>query len=459
MKILTVSFFDDNFGDMLIRICFDRLLKVVMKNLGYDGGDFVIDNMHIKEIDEQKIGGADLILFSGGAMFGFNNLGSFDAIDNITALAEEKNIPVVFSSLGINNMHADDESGARLNAILRRKCVRAMSVRETAEVFTPFAKGCSFEVVSVCDPAVWAKHVYRKDVLEVRNAKKRRIVGLNVVRGGLFKANGNKWTLDDEQEYFRGLIKLFEQKGIEYRFFTNGSVLDNNSMAYIAKRIGVSADMLISPDSTREVVRAIAGFDAVLAIRMHSAIISYALDIPSMDLIWNEKIPYFYKNTGYPDRALDLESCTPEVVLRMTQELLDDRGFKADEAYLMTLYEYLYKTLGGILKKPADNAYDFAQVSHLMGMQESGIDDDVVDYRTKLSRGRYCYETLFEADMERRSQIRSLKKELKDANKRAKEYQAKYEELAQESEEARTKLGKINHLLPVRIYHRIFKKK
>ena len=459
MKILTISFFDDNFGDMLIRICFDRLLNVAMKNLGYGDGDYVIDNMHIKKIDEQKLADADLILFSGGAMFGFNNLGSFDAIDRITAIAEDNGTPVIFSSLGINNMHADEESGARLNEILRRKCVRAMSVRETAEVFTPFAEGCNFTVVSVCDPAVWAKHVYRKEVLEVRNAKKRRIVGLNVVRGGLFKANGKKWTLDDEEAYFKKLTELFDQKGIEYRFFTNGSVLDNNSMAYIAKNIGADPDKLISPDSTREVVRAIAGFDAVLAIRMHSAIISYALDIPSIDLVWNEKIPYFYQNTGYPDRALELELCTPEVVLRMTQELLDDRGFKADEEYLMTLYRFLVKALGKVLKKDVGEGYGFAEVSHLMSMQESGIEDDVTDYRTKLSRGRYCYETLFNADMERRAQIRSLKKELKAAKKSADEYQAKYEELAQESEEARKKLGKINHLLPVRIYHKIFKRK
>ena len=172
MKILTISFFDDNFGDMLIRICFDRLLTVAMKNLGYSDGDFVIDNMHIKEIDEEKIASADLILFSGGAMFGFNNLGSFDAIDAITAIAEKKGIPVVFSSLGINNMHADEESGARLNAILTRKCVRAMSVRESVDAFTPFTEGCGFEVVSVCDPAVWTKHIYRNEIVEIKRAKK-----------------------------------------------------------------------------------------------------------------------------------------------------------------------------------------------------------------------------------------------------------------------------------------------
>ena len=459
MKILTISFFDDNFGDMLVRICFDRLLRVVMKNLGIDESGYAVDNMHIKEIDEEKVASADLILFSGGAMFGFNNLGSFDAIDTITAIAEEKSIPVVFSSMGINNMHADEESGARLNAILKRKCVKAMSVRETAEVFTPFAEGCSFDIVSVCDPAVWAKHVYRREVQEVRNAKKRRIVGLNIVRGGLFKANGKKWTLDSEEAFIKGLIALFEQKDIEYRLFTNGSVLDNNSMGYIAKRIGVPDDKLIVPDSTREVVHAIAGFDAVVAVRMHSAIISYALDVPSVDLVWNEKIPYFYQNIGYPDRAVALDVGTPEVILRMTQELLDDRGFKADESYLMSLYSYLYRTVGTILKKPADSEYPFAEVSHLMSMQESGVNDDVTDYRTKLRRSHYCYRTLFDADMERRSQIRGLKKEVKELNKQLEEYRTKLEGLEQESEEAIQKLGKINGLLPVRIYHKLFKKK
>lgn len=458
MKILTISFFDDNFGDMLIRICFDRLLTVALKNLGYTDDDYVIDNMHIKEIDEEKVASADLIFFSGGAMFGFNNLGSFDAIDAITSLADEKGIPVVFSSLGINNMHANDESGARLNAILRRKCVRAMSVRETVDAFTPFTEGCGFEVVSVCDPAVWTKHIYRNEVLEIKKAKTHRLVGLNVVRGGLFKANDKKWTLDNEAAYFGGLVKLFDEKGIDYRFFTNGSVLDNNSMAYIARQIGVSDDKLISPDSTREVVRAIAGFDTVLAIRMHSAIISYALDIPSIDMVWNEKIPYFYQNIGYPDRALEMEYCTPEVVLRMTQDLLDDRGFKADENYLMTLYTFLYQTLDEILNKPAESPFSFTDVSHLMSMQESGIKDDITDYRTKLSRGRYCYQALFRSDMERRAQIRELKKEVKSLKKLSDEYKSKYEELSAQTEEDRKRLFRINHFFPVRVYHKLFKR-
>ena len=412
MKILTISFFDDNFGDMLIRICFDRLLNVAMKNLGYGDGDYVIDNMHIKKIDEQKLADADLILFSGGAMFGFNNLGSFDAIDRITAIAEDNGTPVIFSSLGINNMHADEESGARLNAILRRRCVRAMSVRESAEIFVPFAEGCSFEVVSVCDPAVWAKHVYRRDIEEVRSEKQQKPIGLNVVRGGLFKANFRSWSIKDEETYFRELTRLLDENGIEYRMFVNGSVLDCNGLMNIAGNLGIPEDKVVCPDTTRELVRTIAGFDSVVAIRMHAGIISYALDIPSVNLIWNEKIPHFYQSIGYPDRAIDpedhplyaaddgTEETAPSlaaVTLEKIREMAKDSGYHADPTYMMSLYRFLYQTLTEILSPHTkEDGYDFETVSRLMEEQESGTEDDITDYRTKLARSKYCYQKLSE---------------------------------------------------------------
>lgn len=430
MRILTVSFFDDNYGDMLIRICFDRLLKVAMKNLGFDELDYVIYNMNIKEIDADRIAGADLVLFSGGALFGFNNLGSFDAIDTITAIADEHSVPVVFSSIGINNMHANEQSGERLNEILMRRCIKAMSVRESAEIFVPFAEGCDFEIVSVCDPAVWAKHVYRKDVQEVRKAKDRKIVGLNIVRGGLFKANFKAWSLDDEAKFIKKLVAMLEEKEIDYRLFSNGSVLDTNSMMYIAKHLEIPDEKLICPDSTKEVVRAIAGFDAVTAIRLHAGIISYALDIPSINLVWNEKIPHFYRNIGHPERAIEIGGRRPlsddpdgsqpklslaEITLQSICELLYDVDYHADDAYLMSLYRYLFTTLGKIFHRNTDDKeYPFETVSHMMGLQESDIGDDITDYRTKLSRSRYCYHVLSERNHQLRYRNIKLQRYLRE---------------------------------------------
>ena len=91
-------------------------------------------------------------------------------------------------------------------------------------------------------------------------------------------------------------------------------------------------------------------------------------------------------------------------------------------------------------------------------MQESGIKDDITDYRTKLSRGRYCYQALFRSDMERRAQIRELKKEVKSLKKLSDEYKSKYEELSARTEEDRRRLFRINHFFPVRVYHKLFKR-
>ena len=53
---------------------------------------------------------------------------------------------------------------------------------------------------------------------------------------------------------------------------------------------------------------------------MHLSIISYALDVPSVNLVWNDKIPFFYQNIGYPDRAISIEDWNAEDVLKRLSE-------------------------------------------------------------------------------------------------------------------------------------------
>lgn len=72
----------------------------------------------------------------------------------------------------------------------------------------------------------------KKDTLE----KRKKCIGINVARGGVFAANG--------------------------------------------------------------LVRAISGFDAVAAIRLHSAILCYSFGIPAVNLLWNQKVKLFYQDIG-----------------------------------------------------------------------------------------------------------------------------------------------------------------
>ena len=450
MNFLIVSLFDDNFGDMLIRICFERILKTVLKNLNIRESDYTIDRMSLKEIEEDKIICSNVIFFAGGGVFGLSYLNLFDGFDILTKIAEEHHIPVFFSSLGTNNMDTTEEDYQKLSELLKRGCVKAMSVRENPEIFRYYAKDCSYEIVPVCDPAIWTKHVYAQEIQKVCMKKNSscRTVGINVVRGGIFKDNNKTWTLKAEEECLIGLKKLLENEGIIVIFFTNGSTLDDNSMMHFAQKYEIADEQLIYPNTTREVVETIAGFDAVVTIRMHASIISYALDIPSLDLVWNDKIVFFYQNIGYPDRAISLEECTPELLFEKTKLLLEDTAYAADQDYKMSLYRWLYNVLSKLLQIDDGLMYSFEDVAKELALYGVSVDDDILDYRYKIKRGEKRYFSLFTKNNDTKDQLAKDRKELAKARKELAKEQKKSAKLQEH-------LDRINSKFVVRIYRKL----
>lgn len=451
MKFLIVSFFDDNFGDMLIRICFEKLLKTVLKNLNVT--DFTVERMPLKEVDEEKISAADMIFFPGGALFGLNYLNFFEHIDKITTIAEENSIPVIFSSLGINNMDATEEGEQKLVEILKRNCIKSISVRENAQLFRFFAKDSSLEIVPVCDPAVWTKYVYNNEIQNILAERKNRsvkTVGINVVRGGLFKDNGKTWTLGTEEKYLIELKQLLENEGLEVRFFTNGSTLDDNALAHFAKKYQIPDAQLVFPAATSEMVEAIAGFDVVITLRMHASIISYALDIPSVNLVWNDKISFFYENIGYSERAIPIEECTSELVFEKAKALLADNDYSADENFLMTLYMYLYRVLSEFLNVNGTVAYSFEEVAKELELLEASDTDDEIDFYTKIERGRNRYLSLFTKNLKAKKQIKELcsenEKQIKQLNEQENKL-SEMDEMAKQLDEQRKKLSKMDEII------------
>ena len=445
VNILIVSFFDDNFGDMLIRICFERLLETALKNLSHE--NYTLSHMHIKTVEEEKIASSDMIFFAGGAMFGMNYLNSFEFIDRITALADEQNIPVVFSSTGINHKDANEESENKLREILARRCVRAMSVRESASLFSPYAPE-GFEIVQVCDPAVWSAYVYSREVAAVRTEKAgdMPVIGINMVRGGLFRANGYSWTLGQQEEYIHALYTALCEQGLDCRFFTNGSVLDNNSLAHFVSRFEIPAEKVVYPDNTREVVTAIAGLDALVAIRMHAAIIAYALEIPSANMVWNEKLPEFYAAIGHPERAIPFEDCAPELMANTAQGLLN-APMSRDKAYMMSLYNFLLRSLRVLLNAGDVKPFTFDEVADSLCAMPTGDTEDIIDYRTKLSRTKKCYQTLFEGDLEKRREIKRKDKQLEKSAEKLTKAKEKSDSLKEKLDKNKAKLEKTNQKL------------
>ena len=436
MKILIVSFIDDNFGDNLIKICFEALLKVALENHGIK--EYEITQMSLKKIDRDLVKDSDFIFFAGGGLFGLSYLNFFDYINEIALIAEEGEIPVIFSSLGINNMDATEDAEQLLKNILKKKCIKAISVRENFELFQEYSKDCSFEIESACDPAVWTKYVYGME-----NASRENVVGINVVRGGLFKDNKKNWRLTDELNYLYELKSLLDESGIEYTFYTNGSLLDNNTLRYFARKYSIPASRIDYVQTTRELVEAVSRFNAIAAFRMHTSIIAYSFNIPSIAMIWNDKIPFFYQQIGHPDRALEPEVWSGEMVFERLQAIRNDTDFNEDKykEYLMSLYVYLYRTISkhilGESQTSSHSMFTFEEVARQLVKKSVTIDEDEHDLRFKLDKAERQYLNRFVQLRKKDKELQALKAEISSLKKKDEE------------------LDRLNNLLAIRFFRRL----
>jgi len=371
--------------------------------------------MPLKQIDIELIKNCDCVFFAGGGLFGLSYLGFFEYVDKVTELADEYDIPVVFSSLGINNMDAISENEVALMEILERRCIKAISVRENVEFFREYSRGCDYEIRVVCDPAVWAKHVYN-----IKDESISETIGINVVRGGLFKDNKKEWTLADELEYLYKLKCLLDNSGLKYQFFTNGSFLDDNALRYFAKVRSIPENQVTYSHTTRQVVETISTFKSVIALRMHSSIVAYSFGIPSVALSWNPKIPHFYRNINHPERALEFADWDSVTVYNELKSIAFCKENQEQDLeyvdYLMSLYSYLYDVVSKLFLGNENSnrayAYNFSEIRERLAELSSSIQEDELDMLIKISKAENHYLARFVELKRKADEMSALHKEL-----------------------------------------------
>ena len=465
MRILIVHYNDDNFGDVLLCDCFEQILKVVLENLNISYNDYDIKVMGLKHSDMKLVAESDMICFAGGGLFGLSYLDFYEPLKDIIETAENNNIPVIFSSMGVNNMDATENNEDCLTELLKSSCIKAISVRENPELFKKYAGESELNIRQVCDPAVWTKYVYFnaiKDILEKKKNLDKKVIGLNVTRGGLFVDNGREWHLTNEVNYLYELKNIIEEVGYECKFYTNGSTLDNNVLFFLKNKFNIPEEQIVYIDSTKELVETIAGFDAVAAIRMHSSIISYSMDIPVVNLVWNDKIPLFYEAINRPNGAIYLEDWTAENVYKALADLEKSGQYYGDTNYYMTLYSYLYDTLEQLLN-PEEKLpqYTFEEVKAKLQLIHMPRENEIFDMKTKLFCGERRYYGQFMKLRRRDKEIKNLKNDLEQQKDKYTEQEKKLKSMKQslkvsekEIAKLQERLDRIDRMPVVRIYRK-----
>jgi len=337
-KILLLTFKDcDNVGDQIIEACSDRLLRLVLNDLGIS--DYIIDSLDIGTVSTDRIKEYQMIVFGGGGIIKYRYQNFYKYISTILSVANRENVPVIFSSVGVEGYDFKDYRCRLLQEALNRPCVKQITTRDDLDSLNLYIKNPNVVTAFSADPAVYSSYVFGPS-----QSSPNKTIGLAVVRDGIFKANGLKWGKAEELEFWSNTIALLEKKGYDFRVFTTGHFGDEVFAINLMEKCGFDSDKVIWTVNSREkLIDEMQQMSGIIAFRLHAGIISYALNIPAVNLSWNNKVALFYKNVGLSERALEFTEWNAKIAVKRLEEALSNhRERDKNFSYMYSTYSTLF---------------------------------------------------------------------------------------------------------------------
>lgn len=288
-KKTVVSFLDEGKNSSL----FHKLINKLRTE------DSILENMYKKYYDV-KLNGVSHIVFTGGGLIKFSNQKTLNvAIYMAVKYAEKKNIPVFFHSCGVEGFDANDEGCKRLIYALNSPVTKMVSTRDDLETLAnKYKVKDDLHTIYSADSAVHAGVLLDNSKTEGSN-----LVGIGIARAELFKEYGFAITEQGVLEFYSDIIKELDRRNIKWKMFCNGFHKDYKMGIKVLKSLKMDkTHMLDKPKNHEELVEQVSNFSSIIAMRLHSCITSYALDIPVIGLCWNHKVKNFGKAIGYPER-------------------------------------------------------------------------------------------------------------------------------------------------------------
>lgn len=398
----------DNVGDQVIEACDIALIKTVMKNLRVEEESYEIDSQaasivskkYLSDKDgsllksaEWHIKKSDMVIFGGAPLFNYQYQMFYERTAVTLELAEKYHKPVIFSAIGIEGYDEDNKKCQRLKKTLNFDCVKQITTRDGMEDLRKYKSKPDLVIDRVCDPAVFAAETFRNYLVPKKTGVPKKI-GIFVFRANGFKDNKIDFSRDDSVELWKDLIKELEGRGCDYRLLTSGHFGDEAFLDYLIREQGIAEEKCIfDMNCPEKLVAEISEFDAVISCRLHPSIIAYSLNIPSIGLIWNPKVKYFYDCIGYPDRHMEVNGIEAKEAVDKLVEIMEE-GIRKNGDYLMSVYQYLFQGIKRALHLTEDDteAYDYEDLSENLSVYEGTSEEEQEE---KLKRKfRRMYETL-----------------------------------------------------------------
>lgn len=302
IRVAVAEFVNRNMGDLVIADCVAMLLKRHFRRLRKDirflryslsSGDYAI------------LESVDAIVFAGGGVIKFRQEQFYEHVCNICAFAQEQGIPVFFHAVGVEGYDGEDSRCLALRDMFRLPCIKGITTRDDVELLQEsYLAGTPLVAKRVWDTAIFSSRVYK-------HAKQKAAteVGIGVIREGVFADYGHPEVTKEQQlAFWSGVAEELGRRGIPWRFFTNGTPSDEQMVTDVLDYMGIQdgeKHRMPQPLSGEQLSTGISGFRGVIAARMHSNIVAYSLGIPSVGVVWNEKLRKWGELTKQSENYLD----------------------------------------------------------------------------------------------------------------------------------------------------------
>ncbi len=355
----------DNVGDQIIEACDIALIHAVMGNLNIKRKNYkissraasIVSKPYIKTRDpkllekaETAVSKADLVIFGGAPVFNYKYQTFYERTAITLELAQKYGKPVIFSAVGVEAYGEKSKKCQRLKKTLNYDCVKQITTRDGFEELKKYKENENMKIGLVSDPAVFSAAVFADYITEKdMNRDDKKKIGIFVLRPNGFVDNGVDFSMQQEALLWLDVIQLLSDRGYDYELLTSGHYGDEVFLDYLIRSHHVpEGKCVFNINYPETLITRMEEYDGVITCRLHPSIISFAMDIPSVSLVWNTKVTGFYKGIGYPQRAIGYPDFNAEYIVNRLEEAMEE-GISKDERYLMSVYEFLFRGIQNVI--------------------------------------------------------------------------------------------------------------
>lgn len=264
----------------------------------------------------------DLVVFAGGQMF-MDTYALF--LNYCVQRFKEKQIPVLFHACGTGPFYSSRIRKILADA-LSSENVSYISCRDDVASICRLLKDQPKNILDTYDSALSSAKVY-----DQKKDPDASAIGL-----GIMYPN----TLNTKKvlTFWQNMIRHLDEKNIKWKLFTNGAAGDDafarKLLSSLPEYKGQESIYLV-PRGTEpaELVHTISQFSGLISFRLHSHILAASLDIPTVAIVWDHKLPLFFEKINHPERCFHISDPAEQIIAGLEQSMVSgyDRTLLAEQ--------------------------------------------------------------------------------------------------------------------------------